>query len=378
MSTRNNDTQIPGVSDGLTLSRTTVSGSDVRPLFALEGHEDEIYHELRVGARATEPDYCAFLDQSWTFNRAMHWRQLDGTLLCHEPAGPLELTGTGRVADWFSDPANVITHAGTELRFEKTAARQREAVVLPGLQTHLAQHPRLVVETAAADADWQVCVLVKGRSGRPLVASAWQHGPGRVELDLDAAWRAAGYTVRFAELHIAVGLWSATAEKPAAIRFRATLPARPALVPCLPVIRTVATATRAGVPVSVAAVDAAVTTVTATIGKQTIALSEIDGVWQGRFAALAAGEHRCRFAAVSAAAALEAELMVCVTDSRFITYDTAHRSLARDGKPLGPLSGSYQGLVYKTGVGTPAERMINGQAMQPAWRWRCSRCLPST
>ena len=115
MSTRNNDTQIPGVSDGLTLSRTTVSGSDVRPLFALEGHEDEIYHELRVGARATEPDYCAFLDQSWTFNRAMQWRQLNGTLLCHEAAGTLELTGAGRVAYWFSDPANRLAHTPTEL-----------------------------------------------------------------------------------------------------------------------------------------------------------------------------------------------------------------------------------------------------------------------
>ena len=63
MSTRNNDTLIPGVSDGLTFSRTAVEPSGARPRFALESHEDEIYHELRVGARATEPEYCAFLDQ---------------------------------------------------------------------------------------------------------------------------------------------------------------------------------------------------------------------------------------------------------------------------------------------------------------------------
>ncbi|MCF7838253.1 MAG: hypothetical protein K9N49_06450 [Candidatus Marinimicrobia bacterium] len=338
-------------------------GEHGRPSYALEGHEDEVYHELRLPVRGTEPEYCALLDQSWTFNRAMRWTNAaNGTLVAHEIPGDLPLTGEHRVSDWFSDPVNRIEHVGTALCFAKTAARQREAVVLPGLQTNLAQHPRLTVEVTEATAAWQVCVLVKGRSGPPLVASAWRDGAGRVELDLISAWHAKGYAIRFAELHIALGLWTATPEAQARLAFTAILPGQAAIVPCLPVIRAAAAAT---LPVSAVVSGARPARLTATISTRSVELTECGGVWTGTFAGLPPGDYTCEFRAPDNAA-LRARQSARVTDGNYFSYDAEPRSLVRAGRMLGPLSGSYQGLVYKTGVSTSGERMVNGRAAPSA------------
>ena len=158
---------IPGVGIiGDIYKENNSSKSAVRPRFVIEGHEDEVYHELRIGSRAAEPEYCAFLDKSWTFNRGMRW--LNGplkTLLCYETSGSAILTGEARIADWFSDSVNCINHIGNSLYFSKKSARQREAVVLPGLQFNINQHPVLSVTVSESTAPWQVCVLIKGRSG---------------------------------------------------------------------------------------------------------------------------------------------------------------------------------------------------------------------
>ena len=205
---RSEDRYIPGAgSRGPVQRNDRARTTTVRPCFALEGHEDEVYHEQSLPGRATEPEYCAFLGQSWTFNRAMRWATTpNATVLPYEAGGMLALTGEERISDWFSDPANPLRHTGTELSLEKRSARQREVAALPGLQIDLDRHPTLNIIVSATTAMWQVCVLVKGRSGPPLAASDWRGTPGEVTLDLATAWQARGYTLRFAELHIAIGL----------------------------------------------------------------------------------------------------------------------------------------------------------------------------
>jgi hypothetical protein len=338
-----------------------------RPPYALEGHEDEVYHEQRLPGRETEPEYCAFLDQSWTFNRAMRWADTpNGTVLPYAAGGTLALTGEGRVGDWFTDPCNTLQHAGTALTLEKRSARQREVVALPGLQINLDQHPTLTLAVSAASVSWQVCVLVKGRSGAPLVASAWQEECGTVTLDLARAWRDKGYSQRFAELHIAVGLWSQAPDMAAVLTFAAQLPGQPALVTCLPVVR------RAGspVPLSALVVDAAGehphVGVTALVNGQTIDMRPVGNLWVASLEGLPEGEHLAELEATGDLG-LKSSLMLRVTDGGFLQYEPAAHSLTRHGRPLGPLSGSYQGMVFARGIGTPGEALVQGQAAWQLW-----------
>ena len=112
-----------------------------RPRFALEGHEDEVYHERQVPGLEYEPEYCAFLGRSWTFNRAMQWIEPgNGTLICCSSGGRAELTGEGRVSDWFSDPVNSIDHFAGKTSFTVKSKRRLECIVMPGLQFHRLQH----------------------------------------------------------------------------------------------------------------------------------------------------------------------------------------------------------------------------------------------
>jgi hypothetical protein len=359
---------IPGVGSQENRPAHVASPLLGRPQYAIEGHEDEVYHELRVPGHSTDPEYCAFLDQSWTFNRAMRWEKVHDTLLCYEAGGDLALTGAARVADWFSDPANRITHEATTLRVDKASVRQRDAVVLPGLQTNLDQHPRLVIEVEEATAAWQVCVLVKGRSGPPLVASDWHDGAGCVELDLAAAWRASGYTLRFAELHIAMGVWTDAPEAPVQITFTASLPGQAAIVSCLPVIRH--TGTMVSLTAVVVGADGALlgsedVTITADIAGRQITLARQDACW-GAKVELPVGDITAELHATGTVTAT-ARLPLRVTNGYYYAYDVAQHSLTRAGQVCGPVSGSYQGMVFARDVGTPAEALVQGQAAWDAW-----------
>ncbi|NQU43373.1 hypothetical protein HQ520_08805, partial [bacterium] len=152
-----------------------------RPQYALESHEDELYHELRVkDDLAHAPEFYAFLDHSWVFNRAMRWIETPGGgLICHEAAGDLLLSGRNGVSEWFTGPGNDLRHAGDETRFEKKSSRRRDCVVLPGFQFNVQQHPVVEVEMFEARGNWQFCALIKGRSGPPFLAGVWESGPGR-------------------------------------------------------------------------------------------------------------------------------------------------------------------------------------------------------
>lgn len=350
---------------------------DSRPRYVLENHEDEVYHELRLDERATEPEYYAFLDRSWVFNRAMRWLDAPGdTLVCYSAGGDLPLTGGACVSEWFSDPVNRTEHVDDRYtRFVRYSARRRDCAVLPGLQFNVEQHPTVRLEVMDATTDWQFCVLVKGRSGPPLMAGPWGNGPGTLEFDLRAALRGRGYgsCLHFAELFFVVGLWSPDPSSEDAVRFRLWLEGAPALLPCLPVIRARATAEREGVPLSALILDEAGgrpgrtdVELIAQSGEASCALREEEGLWSGRLPPLPAGEHTVRLRARGSISA-ETDLSVRITDGEFLGYDAGVHLLTRDGVPTGPLSGSFQGLAYARQVGQPDESLVQGQAAFDAW-----------
>ena len=368
------ETGVPGVVPSTAVTRSERREPPGRPEHVLESHEDEIYHDLDLGDRATEPEYYAFVGRSWVFNRAMRWvRTAAGNIICYEAAGALPLTGDGQVSEWFSDPANTITQQGGRLRFEKRSrGRRRDCAVLPGLQFNVEQHSTAVLDVSEATHDWQFAVFVKGRSGPPLLTSGWRTGPGSCTFDIGEALRSKGHALHFAELHFAVGLWCDSPEEAGTIAFALRLRPRPAVVPCLPVIRT-AQQVEEGMPVAAVVVDEqgvclgddAVALAAEWDGGR-VALAESDGVWTGAIAGLPVGDHEVVLVAQGAVEA-RSSLSVRVTDGRFLGYDAAAHSLTRGGAVLGPLSGSYQGLVYVHNVGRDDEAMVQGEEAFQTW-----------
>ena len=366
----------------------------VRPQFALENHEDEIYHSLNLPVPSTtadcsddsvshvgrvrtptDPEYYAFLKQAWVFNRRMRWTEAPGdTLICFCDGGDLPLTGMKAVSKWFTDPVNRVDHANDGFsKFEKHSDRACDCIVLPGLQFCIDQHPTLHIEAVEATTDWQCCVLVKGRGGPPLVAGPWRNGPGTVEIDISAALKSRGYDLHFPELHIAVGLWSTETQDSGHIRFRATLRAAATIVPCLPVVRMNADSESRGVPVSAVVTDdrgclltSADVDVHACTGERRITLSDTAGIWHGTIEGLTIGDHDVR---LNATGAVEKDTIVSVriTDGDFLDYDATENTLVYKGRATGPLSGSYQGLAYARSVGEPGEALVNGQDEYDVW-----------
>ncbi len=371
---------VPGVTGNRGQRKPALSPCvyESRPTFALEGHEDEVYHERTVPGLENEPEYCAFVGKSWTFNRAMEWiKPEDKTIICAARSGNLPLTGTERVSDWFTGTENRIEHAAHRTRFTKESQRCLDCICLPGLQFHRRQHPRLVITVDVCSAEWQICVLVKGRAGAPLVASDWQSGPAAAELDLDRALAEKGFTNRYPELHIAVGLWSED-HSSAHIHFSAEMPAADAAVGCLPVVRTAQAAQSRDVPLSALICDAQgnipdpeTVTVTAQINSRTVPMTAAGNVWQTSLTDLKPGEYDCVIKSRGAVAAQDT-VPIRVVSEDFIRYDANQRSLVSGERPTGPLSGSYQGFAFFADAGTDTERMINGQSEWDAWD-RCTQ-----
>jgi hypothetical protein len=350
-----------------------------RPRYVLESHEDEVYHEQRLGERGLAPEYYAFLNRSVVFNRAMRWIDAAGrTLICVSEGGPLPLTGETGVSAWFSDPVNEVTAVRSKrLRFMKRSARNRDCVVCPNLQFNIEQHPRMRLDVYESTAVWQCCVLIKGRSGPPLIASEWRHGPGSVDFDLRQVLAEKGYGLHYPELSFVVGLWTPNAKSEAAIEFDMTLKSSAAVVGCLPVIRRRETVAKDGVPVSAVVVDAegawltaAKVALEARCGNRTMALSETDEIWTGQFPTLESGEHLLKLTARAVDTRViiaETEVSLRVTNGKFYSYDASKHSLVIDGIPVGPLSGSYQGMAYFRNVGLPDEAMVQGQEAFDSW-----------
>jgi hypothetical protein len=364
-----------------------------RPPVLFENREDALYHALDLNEpstildahekaatspapRSTRPEFVALLGKPWVFNRRMLWRETaEGAQLCFCEGDGLPLTGTDAASRWFTDPANRLEHdSGGSMLFVRRSGRYCDSAVLPAFQFAIAQHPVLHVAVSEATADWQICVFVKGRSGPPLVASPWFNGPASWEVDLAAALKARGYDLHFAELHLAIGLWADDAATEPHLCGRVALPSAPALVPCLPVIRTAAESQRDGVPMAAVVTNACgarvgfdMVRVIATTGSGTqYVLNESDGIWSGIIHHLPPGEHRVRMASTGTVEA-EATLIIRVTDGRFFGYDAEANSITLADRPIGPISGSYQGLAYFRDVGTTDEAMVQGQEAYDAW-----------
>jgi len=222
--------------------------------------EDLFYADewLADPAVQSAPEFCAFMESAWVFNRAMEWHDegLDGCVVCYSSVGDLPLTGENQVSSWHSDPENVIAQLGEFTRFEKKSSRRRrDCAVLPCLQFHLGQHHRVEVKVTESSTDWQFCLSAKGRSGPPLASSGWRQGAGEWSFDLMSELRRRGYQINFPEMHFIMGIWSKDAQSPASVNFQVSLKAQPALVACLPVIRAEQGA-EAGQPCSAVALDA--------------------------------------------------------------------------------------------------------------------------
>lgn len=355
----------------------------LRPLYALENHEDEIYHsfpqhvkhinQLKINS-ATAPEYYSFVGQSWVFNRAMRWVDgPDGVLLCYSEGGPLSLTGSKGGSEWFSDPVNEISNDGGFTRFVRKSSRQRDCIVLPAFQFCLNQHPSISLEVSDADAPWQFCVLRKGRGGPPLLSSSWREGSARLDFDLAAELRKRGFNLHFAELFFVIGMWSADPAKATAIRFALRLDNVPAIIPSLPVIRTVSSTQKHGMPVAGLVLGKTGdclrsdnVTLTAHWGAKSFKMLFKDSCWSVNIPQMSVGDHTIRLVS-SGEVEQESTLVVRVTDGNFIGYDPKIHSLVCNGKPSGPVSGSYAGLFYFKNAGGSDEALVQGQEQFDAW-----------
>lgn len=69
----------------------------LRPDFVWENREDLIYHDLSHSDESTNtaPEFCAFMQKTWVFNRTMQWHDndLNGCILCYSAAGNLSVHG---------------------------------------------------------------------------------------------------------------------------------------------------------------------------------------------------------------------------------------------------------------------------------------------
>ena len=353
-----------------------------RPTYAWENREDSIYHEMWYEDEATRtaPEIWPIMRGAWVFNRAMRWREAgDGTVLAWSEGGDLALTGPRQASRWYSDPANEVADEGEAVRFVKrSTVRRRDAVVLPSFQFHLGQHPVLRLAVTEASDDWQLVVSVKGRSGAPFLSSGWQRGPRAIDLDIAGKLRELGYETSYAELHFAMGVWARSAAEPSTAAFTARLLARPAVVGCLPVVRTEAHA-KEGVPVSAVVTDergvrlgAAEVSVFAVDGASRVPLREADGAWTGVLAGLGPGDHPVRLVAEAAPgrparAFAPAQAWARVTDGVFARYDRAANLVRIGGRPAKPLSGSFQGTFFHRDAGLASERMVETQADWDEW-----------
>lgn len=348
--------------------------SDQRPEFVWSNFEDVLYHDISLPPSiATAPEFAAFANSPvWVFNRATQWVRNSETILCYDAGGDLLLTGKHQVSRWHTGAPNTLNDDGDFTAFAKTSQRRRDAAILPSFQFRQDQHPILELDMVEANTAWQLCVTPKGRGGPPLIASAWQPGPAKISIDLAEELGARGFSWAYPELHIAIGTWNSDPQHASTLRFRMNMPGRPAVAACLPVIRTRNRAA-SGVPLTAVVLDAHGIRIGADhvrvamlIGGQSVSFEETDGIWHAMVKDLPVGDHQ---ALVRSEGQVQSQTLcdVRITDGEFLSWEPRQRWISKAGKPLGPLSGSYQGTFYFREAGRPAEKMVQGQQAWDSW-----------
>lgn len=336
----------------------TVSDYDEGDVYFLRGRARRPHHGMR---------------QAWVFNRSLEWIASDGTVLCVPTAAPLLLTGTRQASRWFTAGPNEVSEVDEETsRFIKRDPKADvDHVSLPPFQFPIEAFPEAELEVTEATHPWQFLAGLKGRSGPPLYAGPWREGPGRISVDLLRMYRGKGYRHHFAQLQFFLAVWTKEPAREAVLSFRLRLAGVPAVVPCLPVVRTVERVRAEGAPIVAAVVDERgrrrgkdAVSVEARIGGLTVPLSDGgDGLWRGAVRELPGGDHRAELVAAwrgGGRPPVRTALEVRVTDGRFVGYDPGLRLLTLSGKPLGPLSGSYRGAPMFSDIGTPKETLVQG------------------
>ncbi len=341
-----------------------------RPEYVWEGVEDIIYHNTQIANPnwATAPEFYAFLSKNWVFNRAMKWvRTTDGNIFCYSECDTLKLTGEKQVSRWFSDPVNSIYQSGERSIFIKQSKiRVRDAVVLPALQFHLGQHPVLSLSVSKANCDWQFCIAIKGRAGKPLLSSGWQKGAKTITFNIAGELDKKGYELKYAELNMVMGVWTGDSLKPAKVEFSAFMKTQAAIITSLPVIKTLSKASR-GIPIEILLCDKS--------GKLTHdsnlqpllsfnglihAMLLSDKTYTTVMPFFQQGNHQINFIS-NQKEGLTQKQIIRVTDTEYFKFDKEIAAIKRHDTILSPVTGSYQGAFYFTETGKPEERMVQGQ-----------------
>ena len=321
--------------------------------------------------------------EPWVFNRAMKWLDaadgLEGAVLCYCDRSPLLLTGSKQVSRWYTGKANLLEDADEQFtRFVKRdASTEWDHAALPPLQFPIEQFPVAELEVSECTHPWQLLVVVKGRSGPPMYASPWQQQPGKLPVNLLELFRSKGYRKQFAELHFFVAVRTEAPAQEARTTFRLSLLGSPAIIASLPAICGRARAEREGVPLYAIVVDQSANrlggdavAVTVTVGGRTAELSPVgDAAFGGRLTGLSVGEHMATLRAMfrdKTRKPLSTQVRLCVTDGEPFGYDQQLKLLTRQGRPVGPLTGSYRGYPMFKWIGTPRESLVHGQSQWEA------------
>lgn len=341
-----------------------------RPDYVWEGVEDIIYHNTQIANPnwAKTPEFYAFLSKNWVFNRAMKWvRTLDGNIFCYSECDTLKLTGSNQVSRWFTDPANIISEAGEKTIFKKQSKiRVRDAAVLPAFQFHLGQNPVLVVNVSKSDCDWQFCVGIKGRAGKPMLSSGWQNGAKTITFNIAEELSKKGYELNYAELNLVMGVWTGDSLKTGQVEFSAFMKTQAAIITSLPVIKTLSYAEK-GIPVEIILTNDAGEITRDNIlrpycsfdgRKQDMILSDKTYKTVLPFSQL--GNHQISFT-FNSKGELNQKQIIRITENEYFKYDKEIAAIKRNDSILSPLTGSYQGAFYFANTGKTDERMVQGQ-----------------
>jgi hypothetical protein len=341
-----------------------------RPKYVWENMEDIIYHEIFYpdSLKQTAPEFYALMRCPWVFNRAMRWDRAEGTVIAGSADGSLELTGINRVSEWYSDPDNSISHSGNYTLFSKSnAKRQRDCAVMPSFQFHLGQHPVMELEVLEANADWQFCASVKGRSGPPVFCSGWQTGTGKFRFDISAVLENAGYTINFAEMHFVMGTWTNDPSVVTLVKYKAELLASPSVVACLPVTRTVENARENSVPVTARVTNHAFPTdLVVKWDNQQVMMEKRGDYYSANLPISSTGTYLVEIVAGDSSVTPSRQV-VRVTDGSFYSYDAPGNFFIKNNKVVKPLTGSYQGSFFVRDCGMRSEQMVMSQAEWDNW-----------
>lgn len=355
-----------------------VRGDETAPPWPVSDYDDGDWHVIRGGKRLS----FYGMRQSWVYNRAMIWAEKDfageRVILCYSGQSPLPLTGTKQVSRWYSDPRNTVVDLDSETtRFVKRNSDTTwDHVCLPPFQFSLEQHPVVRLSVRAATHPWQFLVMVRGRTGPPLFTSPWLSGPQNLELDIRQMYRKKGYPHQFAEVVFFMVVRTEHPQDEASVDFALSLHGGEALLPSLPVIRTIKRASKQGIPVACLVLDSTAkrlgsdaVVVTARWNDQAINLeADENNIWHGRLLDLPIGDHTIALEATfknDPAKRLRNTQRASITDGQFVIYDPSLKLLTRGGTPLGPLTGSYRGQIIFQNLGKPDETPLQGEE---AWR----------